>query len=63
MTWKSFHHRGVVLRAVIAEADARRDGYLPMQVEGVSETFGDELTLLGALTLRWHTRLAGRMSS
>lgn len=61
MTWKSFHHRGEVLRTVITEADARRDGYLPMHVEGVAETFGDELTLLGALTLRWHTRLAGRI--
>lgn len=61
MTWKSFHSRGEVLRAVIAEADARRDGHLPMHVEGVSETFRDELTLLGALTLRWHTRLAGRI--
>ena len=59
MTWKSFHHRGEVLRNVIAEADARRDGHLPMHVEGVAETFGDELTLLGALALRWHTRLAG----
>lgn len=61
MTWKSFHHRGEVLRAVIAEADARRDGHLPMSVEGVPETFGDELSLLGALVLRWHTRLAGRI--
>ena len=61
MTWKSFHSRGEVLRTVIAEADARRDGHLPMHVEGVAETFSDELTLLGALTLRWHTRLAGRI--
>ena len=61
MTWKSFHSRGEVLRTVIAEADARRDGHLPMHVEGVAETFRDELTLLGALTLRWHTRLAGRI--
>lgn len=61
MTWKSFHSRGEVLRTVITEADARRDGHLPMHVEGVSETFRDELTLLGALTLRWHTRLAGRI--
>jgi len=30
-----------------------------MHVSGVAETFGDELTLLGALQLRWHTRLAG----
>ena len=61
MTWKSFHHRGEVLRTVIAAADARRDGLLPMDVAGVTETFGDELDLLGALQLRWHTRLAGRI--
>ena len=61
MTWKSFHNRGEILRAVIAAADARRDGILPTDVDGVSETFGDEVTLLGALQLRWHTRLAGRI--
>ncbi len=61
MTWKSFHHRGEILRDVIATADVRRDGVLPMDVDGVAETFGDELDLLGALQLRWHTRLAGRI--
>jgi hypothetical protein len=61
MTWKSFHRRGEILRTVIATADRRRDGVLPMDVEGVAETFGDELSLLGALQLRWHTRLAGRI--
>jgi hypothetical protein len=61
MTWKSFHRRGEILRAVTAAVDARRDGLLPMDVEGVAETFGDELTLLAALQLRWHTRLAGRI--
>ena len=61
MNWTSFHSRGAVLRTVIATADARRDGILPMEVTGVAETFGDELTLLGALQLRWHTRLAGRI--
>ena len=61
MTWKSFHHRAEVLRDVIAAADARRDGLVPMDVPGVAETFGDELTLIGALQLRWHTRLAGRI--
>src|SRR6476620_7227953 len=61
MTWKSFHRRGEILRTVIATADRRRDGLLPMDVEGVAETFGDELSLLGALQLRWHTRLAGRI--
>jgi hypothetical protein len=61
MTWKSFPDRGEILRAVIGTADARRDGILPMDVDGVADTFGDELTLLGALQLRWHTRLAGRI--
>ena len=61
MTWKSFHNRGEILRTVIATADDRQDGILPMDVAGVAETFGDELALLGALQLRWHTRLAGRI--
>lgn len=61
MTWKSFHNRGEILRTVTAAADARRDGLLPMDVEGVSETFGDELSLLAALQLKWHTRLAGNV--
>lgn len=61
MTWNSFHHRGEILRTVIATADARRDGTLPTDVAGVTETFGDDLTLLGVLQLRWHTRLSGRV--
>ena len=61
MTWTTFHRRGEVLRTVTATADARRDGLLPMDVEGVPETFGDELGLLAALQLRWHTRLSGHL--
>jgi hypothetical protein len=61
MTWTTFHRRGEVLRAVIEAADARRDGRLPDDVPGVSETFGDALTLVGALALRWHTRLSGHL--
>jgi hypothetical protein len=60
-SWRTFHNRGDILRTVIATADDRQDGILPMDVAGVAETFGDELTLLGALQLRWHTRLAGRI--
>lgn len=59
MTWKAFHNRGETLRSVIAAANARRDGDLPTDVEGVEETFRDELDLLGALQLKWHTRLSG----
>jgi len=61
MTWKSFHSRGEILRDVITTANGRRDGLLPLDVPGVAETFEDELALLGALQLRWHTRLAGRI--
>ena len=61
MTWTSHHRRGDVLREVIRTADTRLDGRLPMDVDGVTDTFGDELTLLGALQLRWHTRLAGHI--
>jgi len=61
MTWKSFHNRGEILRSVIATAGVRRDGILPMDVSGVAETFGDELGLLAALQLKWHTRLAGHI--
>lgn len=60
-SWRAFHNRGEILRTVIATADERQDGILPMDVAGVDETFGDELALLGALQLRWHTRLAGRI--
>lgn len=54
-------NRGEALRAALTAVEERRDGVLPMDVDGVAETFGDELTLLGALQLRWHTRLAGRI--
>ncbi|WP_432477114.1 hypothetical protein [Nocardioides sp. GXQ0305] len=61
MTWNAFHSRGEILRTVVAAADSRLDGRLPWDVEGVREVFDDELDLLGALQLRWHTRLAGRV--
>ncbi|MET1059316.1 MAG: hypothetical protein ABWX84_06950 [Nocardioides sp.] len=59
MTWEAFHHRGEVLHTVIAEANTRRDGTLPMDLPGVTETFRGELDVLATLQLRWHTRLAG----
>ncbi len=63
MTWTAFHNRGETLRAVIAESASRRDGILPMDVAGVAEHFRDELDLLGALQIKWHTRLAGHIES
>ncbi|WP_243059391.1 hypothetical protein [Nocardioides sp. SR21] len=53
--------RGAILRDVITAANARRDGALPFDVPGATEAFDGELALLGALQLRWHTRLAGRI--
>jgi len=61
MTWTHHHKRGEILRTVIAVADQRRDGLLPTDVDGVAQTFVDDLDLLGALQLRWHTRLAGHI--
>ncbi len=61
MTWTAPKSRGEILRDVSAVADQRRDGTLPLDVEGVATVFRDELDLLGALQLRWHTRLAGRI--
>ena len=61
MTWSTFHHRGAILRSVVETADARRDGALPLDLPGVSETFRDELDLLAALQLRWHARLSGNI--
>jgi len=61
MTWTAPKSRGEILRDVSAAADERRDGVLPMDVDGAGEAFRDELDLLGALQLRWHTRLSGRI--
>jgi hypothetical protein len=67
MTWTTFHRRAEVLREVMsvldAAADAGTDVLLPMDMPGVADCFGDELALLGALQLRWHTRLAGRIEA
>ena len=61
MTWDAHHRRGEVLRAVIDEANARRDGALPLGVPGVDRAFADDFDLIAALQLRWHTRLAGHI--
>jgi len=61
MTWNAHQTRGEILRAVSAAADVRRDGVLPLDVAGARTAFADELDLLGALQLRWHTRLAGQI--
>ena len=59
--WHTHHNRGEILRTVIATADERLDGALPTDLLGVSSAFRDDLDLLGALSLKWHTRLAARI--
>jgi hypothetical protein len=61
MTWNAFHHRGEILRTVVATADEQRDGVLPMHLPGVAENFTSELDLLSALLLKWHARLSGNI--
>lgn len=61
MTWTSYRNRGETLRAMIDAADARQDGLLPRDVPGFAEAFDTDADALGALLLRWHTRLAGRI--
>lgn len=61
MTWNAFHHRGEILQTVIDTTNTRRDGVLPMDLPGVTETFRDELDLLAALHLKWHARLSGNI--
>lgn len=58
-TWDTFHRRADVLRAVVAHADAARDGELPLDLPGVARAFAGPEDLVAALQLRWHTRLSG----
>lgn len=55
--------RAEVLRRVMVAADRRRDAVLPTDVPGAQEAFADDLDLLGALQLRWYTRLASRIEA
>ena len=59
MTWTTHHNRGHVLREIEAVTAERRDGLLPMDLDGVTAVFDDEMDILAALQLRWYTRLAG----
>jgi hypothetical protein len=60
MTWDAYHRRDTVLQDVMTVADTRRDGTLPWaEVNGTEAAFGTPADLLGALQMRWHTRLSG----
>jgi hypothetical protein len=60
MTWADYHRREDTLRAVVELADRRQDGRLPWdEVAEAPSVFGSPDSLLAALHMRWHTRLAG----
>lgn len=59
MTWTTHHNRGHVLREIETVTAERGDGLLPMDLDGVSAVFDNEMDILAALQLRWYTRLAG----
>ena len=61
MIWTS-PRRDEVLRDVIAEADRRLDGVLPMDVEGVSTTFRDPGVLMDVLHVRWQAALTEQIA-
>lgn len=61
MSKQSAHRRAEVLRRALAAVEERHDARLPTDLPGARETFADELDLLGALALRWHTRLTGHL--
>jgi hypothetical protein len=64
MTWVEHHRRDQVLRAVIAQADCRRDGLLPWdEIADASAAFGTPNDLLAALQMRWYTRLSGSIDA
>lgn len=59
MAWDARHTRDTVLREVMSLADARRDGRLPWDAAGAEQVYDSPADLLGALQMRWHTRLSG----
>lgn len=59
MTWDAHQRRDTILREVMAVAENRRDGHLPWDSTGAAQAFDTPAELLGALQMRWHTRLSG----
>ncbi len=53
--------RASVLHAVIEEMQARNDGRIPTDVDGVDAFFHDTEDLTDALLLRWHTQLTASL--
>lgn len=61
MTWNVTHHRGEILRAAADHVNEMNTGVLPMELDGVAETFADELDLIAGMYLKWHARLSGNL--
>lgn len=61
MTSTAHYRRGDVLRDVVKAANSRLGATLPTDVPGVAECFRDDLDLVGALQLHWHTLMAGNI--
>jgi hypothetical protein len=59
MTWDAHQRRDMVLHAAMDAAENRRDGQLPWDAVGAEQAFDTPAELLGALQMRWHTRLTG----
>lgn len=53
--------RDEVLRAVIAAADQRLDGVLPMDVAGAQQVFREPANLVGVLHVRWSATLGAQV--
>lgn len=53
--------RASVLYAVIEEIQARNNGQIPTDVDGIDAFFHDTGDLADALLLRWHTRLTASL--
>jgi hypothetical protein len=59
MTGNAQQRRDAILHEVMTVADTRRDGRLPWENTGADQAFDTPAELLGALQMRWHTRLSG----
>lgn len=61
MTDPPCRRRYRVLQRLIQDMDERIDGVIPSHLPGLREVFEDDVALVGALQMRWYTRLSGRI--
>lgn len=63
MDWNSYHNRAAVLRDLVTQVEARGGAFPLMDAPGVRACFRDELDVVGALQLRWHSRLVAQIEA